>query len=194
VNWDDLRFLNELRALLSPVDQMPSITLPSGYISVALHMRTGIGFDSEELPSHFPLKCPPFNYYIKALELVSILFDQPLYVFIFTDHPNPPELQQKLSSIFSGYKIRFDCRRSDNAHDKNVLEDFFALGQFECLIRPDSNYSLIASKIFSHKVVISPLRYAQGPNQEIYIDRITVHMRSSDGCGQPMIAVLEPGQ
>jgi len=52
--------------------------------------------------------------------------------------------------------ITFACRENGNRHDRNVVDDFFALTKFDCLIRSDSNYSLMASKFADYKIQISP--------------------------------------
>ena len=45
----------------------------------------------------------------------------------------------------------------DTESDTNMLEDFFALTQFDCLVRPDSNFSIAAEKISDFKIIIYPL-------------------------------------
>ena len=50
----------------------------------------------------------------------------------------------------------FDCRTTVNNEFVNVLDDFFALLKFDCLIRADSNFSYIASKLGNYTLVISP--------------------------------------
>lgn len=50
-------------------------------------------------------------------------------------------------------------RKTENNHHSNILEDFFAMMQFDCLIRPESNFSIVASKIADFKVVINPIEF-----------------------------------
>ena len=40
-----------------------------------------------------------------------------------------------------------DCRSSDNSHDTDILEDFFSLSNFDSLIYPQSNFSMIPALI-----------------------------------------------
>ena len=60
-----------------------------------------------------------------------------------------------------------------NNHHSNVLEDFFEMARFDCLIRPDSNYSIMAEKIADYKIVISPLSYKKTGNN-IVIDEVQI--------------------
>ncbi len=52
--------------------------------------------------------------------------------------------------------IQWGTREEGNRHDLNVMDDFFALLDFDCLIRPDSNFSICAEILGNHKVVVSP--------------------------------------
>ena len=174
VNWDDPVYIESLRALIAPIAPLPQPQLPADRLTVAIHIRTEVGRDVtawEIFTPIFPLKGPPYSYYKDALQCLWKAIEKPMYVFIFTDHPNPPELRDRFAQAFQGLDIVFDCRVSGNHHNANVLEDFFALGKFDCLIRADSNYSLVASKLFKYQFEIYPLHYTRNANNEITIDR-----------------------
>jgi hypothetical protein len=47
--------------------------------------------------------------------------------------------------------------RSKNGHDKNVLQDFFSLFNFDILIHPQSNFSLVPSLIHDFAMVYFPV-------------------------------------
>ena len=41
----------------------------------------------------------------------KLLQDQPMYVYLFTDHPNPTELMKTIQEEINAPHIQFDCRR-----------------------------------------------------------------------------------
>jgi len=49
--------------------------------------------------------------------------------------------------------MRFDYRVDLNDEFINVLNDFFSLTLFDCLIRADSNFSGIAAKITDYNML-----------------------------------------
>ncbi len=191
VNWDDPDFIMRLRELISPIQPVAAPKLPENRTHVALHIRTGVGgIDERKFKEHWPLKTPPMSFYIDGLRTIWEMLKRPLYVFIFTDDPNPHELQNTLAKAFVGSDILFDCRKEGNRADKNVLEDFFTMGKFSCLIRPDSNYSLVASKIFPYQIVISPLSSEKNEANEVEIDRLLVQVNSADAVSKPVRTVV----
>lgn len=52
--------------------------------------------------------------------------------------------------------IVFGCREIGNHWKANVLQDFFEMMRFDCLIRPESNFSIAASLMKDYKVLIKP--------------------------------------
>ena len=89
-------------------------------------------------------------------------------MYIFTDEQNPESLVRDYQTKINNPNITFDYRKTTtNRHDLNVLEDLFGMTQFDALIRPDSNFSLVASKLSYDQVCISPKHY--------YIDTILGH-------------------
>lgn len=173
-------FLQELRELISPKDSLDYITPPNDIISVAVHIRKGGGydnplksvqiFDSKEpynpIPSKGyqdkdnPLKFPPEQYYINQIKRISkILSHKPIYLFIFTDDQNPLLLCKRIKKNVNLENITFDCRKINTGHDKNVLEDFFSMLNFDCFIRPgDSQFSRIAHLLGDYKIEIYPTK------------------------------------
>lgn len=167
VNWDDLGFKKILCKMISPAFQLRTAGAgpQEGLISVALHIRIGTGFDINGLKDYWwimtqkwvELKFPPLPFYIHALERIKKHFsNQKLYVYLFTDHNDPQELVEIIEQEMDCQGITFDYRREQNCHNINVLEDFFSLISFDCLIRSDSNFSLVASKLADYKMQISP--------------------------------------
>lgn len=175
VNWEDEYFLKEIRSLIAPRAQLELIKLPSDKVTVAVHVRRNSnGFDlslsfkqgdyidpsKQYLDDFFPLKCINDDFFIFGIKKIAELFpDKQLYVYIFTDDKNPGDIVEKYKKIINNPAITFDYRHDVHDHTKHVLEDFFSMLTFDCLVRSDSNFSLVASKLGDYKLVISPAGY-----------------------------------
>ena len=146
------------------------------YITVALHIRKGGGFDLPlystqlyDLPKRtkkyadqvWPGKFPPEQYYINQLILLSYLIDnQPIYAYLFTDDSNPHYLVEHLNkAIPSNLNIVIDYRRSNNHFNAHVVEDLYYMSLFDVLIRSESNFAKGAQLIGEHKVVFRPAHF-----------------------------------
>jgi len=145
-------------------------------INVALHLRTGRGFDSIAKPGEdfkkamrgeknscnivFPLKLPALNFFSNALHQLCLILDhKPLRVHIFTDDPNPEEVLESLKKQMEHKKHSCTLEYTYNKTSQNDLDiilDFFTMTNFDCLIRPASNFSLCAAKISDFLIEISP--------------------------------------
>ena len=156
VDWKDPEFKRELKRVVHPRFALPKFELLADKITVAIHVRRGGSF--EELNLGFPFKFPDDSYYVEQLGVLDrLLGHRPLYVFIFTDDREPLKILADFQKRFEQFShITFDCRRTKTDHNLNVLEDFFALTKFDCLIRPDSNFSVCAAKISDYLVEIEP--------------------------------------
>lgn len=177
VNWRNREFFDHICQLIRPIDtRMFTYNLPSNKITVAVHVRKGGGFDNALLTEnaanagndlrqysdyYAPLKFPPEYFYTQQLKEISRLFNnQPIYAFVFTDDANPELLVERFKKDLAEFPtIELDYRRAGNHHDANVLEDFFALTKFDCIIRPESNFSLVAAKLAQYKVEIFPTEH-----------------------------------
>ncbi len=177
VDWDDPDFKEEIRNLLAPICTIPKLQFPEGYTTVALHIRSGAGFDEFDLQKVLPLKSPPLSYYMDALKLISSVSTKPLYVFVFTDDPHPERFKVFFGSVFSEKESVFECRMENNKHDLNVLEDFFAFSQFDCLICTYSYFSYVASKLFDYKMVVTPVDFKIGKFKKNIIDPISFQLK-----------------
>ena len=155
---------------LNLIDPRPNM------ISVALHFRTGGGYvhDTALMKQCLPLRFPEPIYYIEQLKkLHSLVNNQPLYVHIFTDFPEPAQLKKMLRLHFRKSNIIFSCRESGNQHDANVLEDMFSMMNFDCLIRPISHYSMTASHLNNFKIEMFP-RHGYFENNKFIIDQVDI--------------------
>lgn len=204
VDWNDKDFYRELTRLIKPQKELEKILIPSGVTSIALHVRKGgdfigdppLKFDSAYknkiqkfkfyADTNEPLKFPPDSFYIDQLKMVARTVKGPLYVHIFTDDSNPKRIatlyekelaQEELNNIF------FSFRESGNIHCSNVLEDFFALTQFDIIIRPNSNFSMLAFKLKNKGMEIAPKK-AHLVNKALLIYQVEINYRSLLNCSR----------
>lgn len=159
VDWKDTEFRNQLRALFHPTKKYPAIVFPKDrdYLTVAVHVRRGGGFDSMDAYLVWPLRFPQDSYYIACLKKICFLFpDRPMYAFVFTDDPDPAQIVDKFKEKLGDLPISFGCRIEGNRYDAHVIEDFFSMMQFDCLVRSASNFTLIPAVLADYKVVMTP--------------------------------------
>jgi len=130
-------FFRSMRKKMAPNFELQHARLPHNAVTVALHVRTGGGYDSEEVMATFPNKFPDP---VSALPYLNTVVNQAgskkVYVYVFTDDRDPLSIVQRIEPLLKRPNVVFDCRREGNAHDKNVLEDFFFMMKFDYLIRP----------------------------------------------------------
>lgn len=176
VDWDDPGFKKELKRLIHPLFVKTTLNLPKDRISVAVHVREGGNSDPDRTTwRNFPLKLPPLSYYIDQIKLIyELLEGRPLYIHLFTDANNPSSIVESFKSHLTGMDLVFGCRSQGNNDTSNVLEDFFEMTRFDCLIRTESNYTIMLTKIADFKLVIRPVREA--PNirhiEEVEVERL----------------------
>lgn len=180
----DPEFKALCKKLFTPKKPLKKINLPKDKISVAVHVRKGGGFDQPLLsrvkaPTAYadvkwPLKFPPNQYYIDQLKTVFELYEgKPLHVHIFTDDPNPSKIVNIFKNALNDLHISFSCRTGKNTHDTHVLEDLFAMADFECLIRPSSGLSQAAQFFGNHTVVIAPASH-KWEGKTLIIDKVDI--------------------
>jgi len=147
-----------LQRAIRPRDKLRLVNPPHDEITVAMHVRRGGGYLYDHLAKYiFKTKFLAIDYYITALQqLIKMYPRKKIYAYIFTDDPNPPGIERELAAALNNPYITFDCRHGINKHDKNVLEDFFSMTRFDCLIRPSSSFSRMAELLGNHTIVISP--------------------------------------
>lgn len=186
--------MEKLKRMISPRFQLQEVCRPSDCITVAVHVRKGGGFDKTiptnketqkklspaQLKQYADLACPwkfpPDQFYIDQIKTISSLFyDQPLYVHIFTDDPCPANIVAQYKKAVDKPNITFACRDA-NSHDTNVLEDFFSMAKFDCLIRPVSWLSVMAELIGDHKVVISS-KSCKSQGASVVVKHVDVYIK-----------------
>jgi hypothetical protein len=159
IDWNDPIFIEKLKNNITPFYPIEKTIIPDNCISIAAHIRTGGGFaaDTEQERERCPLRFAPDEFFIDQIARIADMFPQEnLYVYIFTDHQNPLTLKTKFEKALNNPRITFDCRTKNNSHNANVLEDFFSMMDFDCLIRPGSHYSRFVQRLGNNKLIIYP--------------------------------------
>ncbi len=183
INWHDDTFLQRVRHLLSPITYKPNThLLYPGHINIALHLRTGEGFDKPEARQRYALRFPNVEYYVAQLKKVIVEFypDKLVHVHVFTDDPYPEklvqEIRQKLGPLAT--RVTFSYRNQGNHHDKNVIEDFFDMTLFDVLIRSGSLYSYYAWILGNHTLMICPKTVTTCDQRGFWeVDKATIIVR-----------------
>ena len=169
VDWDNQEFRAIVRDLITPKAPLKLTIPPKGYISVAIHIREGGGYDSDQMKQSVVMKLPLIDFYIQGIQAILELFPRKtLYCYLFTDARCPESLAEKIQSAFPDEPaLIIDYRHSTNGPEQNVLEDFFSLFQFDVLIHPLSNYSLIPALIHDYAVTFRPVSFSRNPFQVV---------------------------
>jgi hypothetical protein len=153
VNWDDPIFRREIARCLAPVHSHDLLQLPVDKITVCAHVRRGGTHDSASVIDALPVKFPPDSFFIEQIRRISRLFNgKSLYVFLMTDDLNPQAIVERYQKEVHLSNIQWDYRKSPSEH---ILDDFFSIPQFDCLIRGDSNFSIVASKLGQFAIEIA---------------------------------------
>jgi len=199
IDFNEEKFIKELKKTIAPIIEIQKHHLPVDRISVAVHVRKGGGFDKPLLSeSHstltdvrgkqhdyvdvgYPLKFPPDDFYIKQLKFLYHKLDKPLFVYIFTDDKNPSRIVERYKQDLCDLDITFSCRDSGNKHNANVLEDFFAMNQYDCLIRSASNFSYCADIIGDFFISIYP-EHGFWKSGKLIMDDIRVKVNPKSFC------------
>lgn len=178
LDWNDEGFVEALRKGIKYINKLPELDLPKDCLSVAVHIRTGEGFDhtlqlrKPDDQAH-PLKFPPNSFFIEQLKRMSeLLEDQPLYVHIFTDSPRPEYFAMLLEKEVNKANITYGFRRNSS-----LLDDFFAITQFKYLIRGESNFAFMASILAQCKICITPANYIWKDPTHLVITEVETIMR-----------------
>jgi len=158
VNWNDPGFKACICEMIKPKTKLQLCPVQKDKLNVALHIRLGGDCQHDKgIGSGTPQKSPPETFYFEQLETICRIFrSEKIHVHLFTDDSNPSRLAHHCREYLNEERVEFTYRESGNVFDKNVLEDLFSLMQFDCLIRPESNFSIVASLLTDYKVLIYP--------------------------------------
>lgn len=181
VDWLDTTFIEELKKNIAPCYEIEKVIIPENVISIAAHVRNGGTFaaDTQQEKDRCPLRFVPEEFFIDQIERIAHMFpDDNLYVHIFTDHPQPAKLVKKFKAALNNPRISFGCRTEGNSHNSYVLEDFFSMMDFDCLIRPGSHYTRFVQRLGNNKVIIYPESVKEINGKKI-INTIKIKTRKS---------------
>ena len=159
VDWKNPEFRTIIRKMITPKESLSLIVPSPDRINIALHVREGGGFDAASTRLTHASKLPPLTFYKEGLaKIVSLFPDKEIFCHLFTDARHPKKLIELLKDALPPKSsVQFSYRKKHNGHDKNVLEDFFSLFNFDILIRPQSNFSIVPSLIHDYAIVYSPI-------------------------------------
>lgn len=183
IDWFDQTFIEDLKKNIYPRKQLKKVIIPENCISIAAHVRNGGSFsaDTDQEKERCPLRFVPDEFFIDQIARIADMFpEQNLYVHIFTDHLEPKQLKKKFTKALNNPRITFGYRKQDNSHNSNVLEDFFSMMDFDCLIRPGSHFSRFVQRLGDNKVVIYPESVKKIHGKPV-IDVITIKTRKHSG-------------
>lgn len=158
VNWDDEIFQKNYKAMIKPIKQVAYIDVPPGRISVAIHYRSARGVSSDQEYVNFTQRFLPLEYYVAQWsKLLEVLGDRPIYLHLFTDDPNPSDLITKFNLNVPNSNVIYGFRTPEEDKLQTVLNDFFCLANFDCIIRSDSNFSLCAALVGDVAIEMFPI-------------------------------------
>jgi len=184
IDWYDNVFVEELKKNIAPRSIIEKVIVPKECISIAVHVRNGGGFvvDNEREKERCPLRFVPDEFFIAQIARLADMFqDQNIYVHIFTDHQEPAVLEDKFKKSLNNPRITFGYRQQNNSHNTNVLEDFFSMMDFDCLIRPGSHFSRFVQRLGNNKVVIYPESIKKTADGKSIINMINLKTRAEIG-------------
>jgi hypothetical protein len=182
IDWSDNTFLAEIKKTIAPRYEIEKIAIPQDVISIAAHVRNGGTFaaDTPEEKDRCPLRFVPEEFFIEQIHRIAYMFpDDNIYVHIFTDHPEPRKLAKKFRIRLNNPRITFGYREVGNSHKANVLEDFFSMMDFDCLIRPGSHFTRFVQRLGNNKIVIYPESVKEIAPGKRVIDTIKIKTRTS---------------
>jgi len=183
-NWSDKEFIFLLKHCISAKSLITKIKIPSQHISVAVHIRTGGDYvPDRKIRARQPKRFVFCQFYIDQVKRIQSMFEgRDLYVHIFTDDAKPMVLMKQFKQQLGDENIIYGCRQQGNSFRSHVLEDFFGMMEFDCLIRPESLYSIYAERLGNHQVIISPVRTGTvGRRREVVVREIEIKEKTEQG-------------
>lgn len=159
--WRDRGFLKSLREDLTPLVPLEAPLLDSSDVHVAVHLRLGGSFDDPKFlqtKRELALKSPRHQFYVQQIKRVAAMFEgKSIQVHLFTDDEHPERLAELYTKMLNNSALHFTYRNTKNAHNLHVLDDFFAMSAFDCLIHPQSYFSILAAQLGDFAVRLTPV-------------------------------------
>ena len=180
----NLSLKNEIRDIL--IESCPDFSFVDGEatLNVAVHIRTGDGFDYPRISQQFysrkdieeqiinpnsikkgeyldmirPLKAPPLQYYLNAISYFVQNHSEDTTFYVFTDHQDKESL---LYSLKERLDPSVDIRVYDNYCEDELigdLNDILVMSCMDGIIRPErSTFSIAASVLADFSYEIYPI-------------------------------------
>ena len=170
VDWEDPQFRKMAREMIAPRTPLYLTKPPESTVNIAIHVREGGGFDTDHTRVNAPLKLPPIEFYVEGLlKIISLFEGKAIYCHLFTDAIDV----ESIANVFiqAAPQIQYGYRKAQNFHALNVLEDFFSFFEFDILIRPQSNYSMVPALLHDFAIDYAPMR-ASNINGQIRIEEV----------------------
>lgn len=163
VDWSDPGFRAEIAKTLKPNVDLNLVTPPVDRFSIAVHWRKGSGEDLNITQNYYPAKFPPDQFYLDQLvKICRMNSSKKLYIHLFSDHKDPQILIDKIKQAIKQAGLTCDIEfalRTCETTKYPVLEDFFSMAKFDCLLRSESAFSIASQFIGHHKLVIGPTHF-----------------------------------
>lgn len=166
-------------------DATPSKGYPKDAIELGRYYGHGLGkwimkFWLRYADLLCPLKFPPDSFYVQQINYIAHKYpDKNIVVYLFTDDQQPQAIAKKYADYVQNPRVSFVYRATDNKHNKNVVDDFIAMASCDCLIRPDSGFSINAERIGNFKLVIAPAHAIWLQKDLLYIDKVDIKEKAA---------------
>ncbi len=175
---EDNTYKNTIKDMLRLCDPA-DVALPVSCVRLAVHVRTGGGYDGALLSENFkenavttscrvphvsqrihdcvfPLRFPPLQFYIEQTNIFAEILDgYPLYIEIFTDDCDPIAILENFQSKCAGKNITI-CLGTKFPWYATPIDDLYRMAHFDCIIRPCSSYSGTAQLVGDYKIIMHP--------------------------------------
>ena len=181
---ENKEFATKIRKMIAPIHPFMNLTLPKDSITVAVHVRKGSYHDldlgpltSEQIFNktkfgidfYAPTKFPPEQFYIDQIKRLLALFkSSKFFIHIFTDDNNPEQIVQRFRHCINSDNVEFSYFHSNHYWHDTFVEDYYAMSQFDILIRPNSHLSGVSQLLGHHKLILWPNSCAWEANR-LYI-------------------------
>jgi len=163
MNLTDEKFIQHMASLIAPHTPPPIIQWPKNCVRVAIHVRTGGGFDNFAMLQKQTIRIPSFCFFSSQISRLLTLFPgKKMHAHIFTDDQKPGHIMQKIQTLCPR-EITFSCRKKGNHHDQNVITDFFSMATADVLIAPYSAFSRMAAIIGNPNMIFITVKTPATP-------------------------------
>lgn len=183
INWEDRTFKLMIKKLLAPRVDIQPIALQEDRINIAVHYRSEFGDNNtlQNLQRNHAIKFPSITYHIEQLQrLIKLFSEHKIFVYLFSDDSNPENLIRIFQEAIPNQEIQWATKKRTSSSPSILedLNDFYSIGQFDCLVRSASNFSSIAAKLGNYIIEIAPSHY-HFEGDVLVIDHVELYFNPS---------------